>query len=282
MNYRHAYHAGNFADVVKHAVLARLVVYMTRKPQPFRVIDIHAGTGCYDLSSIEATKTAEWQNGIGRLLTAAAALPEGSAALLGPYLDAVRSLNGDADLKLYPGSPLLARMLMRREDTLIANELHSEDCARLRETMHGKPNTKVMELDAWAALKSLLPPKERRGLILIDPPFEASDEFDRLAKGLEQALARFATGTYLVWYPVKQQRDVTTFLRRVRGFGAKAALNVSLSITRRSDVGLTETGLVIVNPPYVLESELNIILPALVTALAAGPGAGFTVEPLAG
>lgn len=277
MNYRHAYHAGNFADVLKHAVLALILQYMTAKPQPLRVIDVHAGIGSYDLDSVEAGKTGEWQGGIGRVF--GAELPPEAGALLAPYLDAVAALNGPGRLRRYPGSPLLARVLMRKSDTLVANELHAEDFALLKDALNGAPNTKALNLDAWAALKSLLPPPERRGLVLIDPPFEAPDEFVRLAAGLEEALRRFASGTYLIWYPIKDTREVSRFLLDVRGFGLKKVLNMTLAVCARgTNPGLTETGLLVVNPPYVLAGQLARVLPILSTLMGSGAGAGYTLN----
>ncbi|MGE0054913.1 MAG: 23S rRNA (adenine(2030)-N(6))-methyltransferase RlmJ [Hyphomicrobium sp.] len=274
MNYRHAYHAGNFADVLKHAVLALILQYMTTKHAPLRVIDVHAGIGAYDLEGVEASKTAEWQGGIGRIYQAEFA-PE-IAALLSPYLNAVEALNGAGPLRHYPGSPLLARALMRTTDTLIANELHKEDFSLLKSALKGAPNTRTLNLDAWIALKSLVPPPERRGLIVIDPPFEAADEFARLAEGLSQAIRRFESGTYLVWYPIKEIRDVSRFILDVKGLGLKKVIGVSLAVRARASApGLTETGLLIVNPPYILAKQLAQLMPVLSQQLAAGPGAGF-------
>jgi 23S rRNA (adenine2030-N6)-methyltransferase len=281
MNYRHAYHAGNFADVLKHAVLALVIQYMTKKPQALRVIDVHAGIARYDLTGVAAGKTGEWEGGIARLFDAGlvASLAPASAALLAPYLDAVRALNPDGALSVYPGSPLLARALLRSGDTLIANELHAEDCAELRNALRGEPNTKVLELDAFVALKSLLPPPGRRGVILIDPPFEATDEFARLSAGLAEALKRFATGTYVVWYPIKAADDVSRFLRQIRALGARKVLNVSLAVAARgSRPGLVETGLLIINPPYVLKAQLSVLGPVLADVLKVGQGAGFTLD----
>lgn len=278
MNYRHAYHAGNFADVLKHAVLTLILRYMTQKPQPMRVIDVHAGVGLYDLAGIEAGKTGEWREGIGRLL--AAPLAGEAGTLLAPYLDAVTSLNEPgAPLRYYPGSPLLARKLLRRSDTLIANELHPEDFETLKHHLKGSPNTRVMNLDAWVALKSLLPPPERRGLVLIDPPFEATDEFDKLSASLAEAIRRFATGTYVVWYPIKDAREVSHFLKRVRALGLPKLINVELAVcAREARPGLNETGVLIVNPPYVLGRELAALLPGLCKALAADAQAAFRVD----
>ncbi|TIT43493.1 MAG: 23S rRNA (adenine(2030)-N(6))-methyltransferase RlmJ, partial [Mesorhizobium sp.] len=170
MNYRHAYHAGNFADVVKHAVLTRLLDYLKQKDKAFRVIDTHAGIGRYDLSSVEAQKTGEWLGGIGRLV--GADLDTRVAALLAPYLEAVRAVNPEGGVKNYPGSPLIARHLLRKQDRLTAIELHPQDAERLKAVFAGDFQTRVIELDGWLALGAHLPPKEKRGLVLVDPPFE--------------------------------------------------------------------------------------------------------------
>ena len=208
MNYRHAYHAGNFADVLKHAVLALVIEHLKLKPAPFRVIDTHAGVGVYDLGAEEAQKTGEWREGIGRIVSAD--LPPDAAAALAPYLGVVRGLNAqiarEGTLTRYPGSPLLARRLMREGDHLVVNELHPEDNIALRKLFGHDPQTKVLELDGWTALKSLLPPKERRGVVLVDPAYEQPGELERLVQGLKEAARRFATGTILLWYPIK---DVT-------------------------------------------------------------------------
>lgn len=278
MNYRHAYHAGNFADVVKHSVLTLILRYMTQKPQPLRVIDVHGGIGLYDLGGPEAGKTGEWHDGIGRLL--AAPRDVRVAELLAPYLDAVASFNDPGSpLRFYPGSPLLARKLLRRGDALIANELHTDDFEMLRSNLKGSPHTRVMNLDAWVALKSLLPPPERRGLVLIDPPFEACGEFDTLAEAIGEALRRFATGTYVVWYPIKDAREVSRFLKHVRALGVAKLINAELAVcAREARSGLNETGLLIINPPYVLADELAILMPHLCASLAIDARAGFRVD----
>ena len=276
MNYRHAYHAGNFADVLKHAVLARVLDYLGRKEAPFRVIDTHAGAGRYALTSLEAGKTGEWQNGIARLIgPEAKPLPAGTADLLRPYLDAVRAENTSAGLDRYPGSPCLALRLMRAQDTLIANELHPEDSASLKAALGGDPRAKVMALDGWVALKALLPPKERRGVVLIDPPFEEPGELERIAAGLAQALQRFATGTYLAWYPIKDPQPIRRFHTGLARLGVPNMLRVELLIQRAEHADrLNGCGLVVVNPPYTLERELAVVLPELRRRLAATPGGG--------
>lgn len=279
MNYRHAYHAGNFADVLKHAVLALVIEHLKQKPQPFRVIDLHAGIGLYDLSCAEAEKTGEWRDGIGRLRTAP--LPEAAAVHLAAYLGAVRKFNSgpDGDNLFYPGSPLLARALMRPGDQLVANELHTDDVETLKQQLRKEPDTKVLNLDAWQAVKSLLPPKERRGVVLIDPPFELANEFEAIEEGLGDGLKRFASGIYIIWYPVKDPARVTRFLREIRGLGIAKTLNVSLSVSARDTLpGLTETGLLVVNPPFRLKAQLEQLLPCLAATLAKGNGAGFSLE----
>jgi 23S rRNA (adenine2030-N6)-methyltransferase len=276
MNYRHAYHAGNFADVLKHAVLALVIDYLKRKEAPFRVIDTHAGAGSYELASEQAQKTGEWREGIGRLLGAdAAPLPREVAERLRPYLDAVRRANPGGGLHVYPGSPLLALGLMRPQDTLIANELHCEELASLEAAIGGDRRVKLMALDAWVALKALLPPKERRGVILIDPPFEEAGELDRMAAGLAQGLERFATGIYLAWYPIKDQKPIHGFHNALAGLGTRKLLRVELTIESLSDPErLNGCGLVVVNPPYTLESDLAVVLPDLSRRLAARAGVG--------
>ena len=272
MNYRHAYHAGNFADVLKHAILARVISHLTLKPTPFRIIDTHAGSGRYDLKSVEAGKTGEWTGGIGRLMGASP--PPSTALILEPYLQAVRDLNRDGALKFYPGSPLLARMLMRRDDQLVANELHAEDYDALKTVFHKVRDTKVLNLDAWTAIKSLLPPKERRGAVLIDPPFEQTDEFERLADAMEHALVRFATGTFVIWYPLKNERAADRFISRMQVAGTTKALDARLWTAAPGALpGLTATGILVVNPPFRLRQDLEVLLPFLVAILAEGAGA---------
>jgi 23S rRNA (adenine2030-N6)-methyltransferase len=262
MNYRHAFHAGNFADVLKHAVLARIIEYLKRKPGAFRVIDTHAGIGLYDLSSDEAQRTGEWRGGIGRLLDAA--LSPDAAALLAPYLEAVRALNPQGGVRLYPGSPLVARHLLRPIDRLTAIELHPQDSLALKARFAGDWQARVIALDGWLALGAHLPPKEKRGLVLVDPPFEKEGEFDRLAAGLVTAHRRWPGGTYALWYPVKDRAAVAAFRAALAGTGIPKILDIALEIRAPSpDPRLDGCGMVVVNPPFVLEEEMAILLPAL-------------------
>ncbi len=270
MNYHHDYHAGNFADVLKHVVLARVVINMKQKDKPFRVVDTHAGAGLYDLEGAEAAKTAEWQDGIGRIFDAE--LPQAAANLLEPYLDAVRSVNG-AGLKFYPGSPLIARHLMRDDDALVANELGDPEFQRLKRELRRAKSTTVLNLDARHAIKSLLPPKERRGLVLIDPPFEEKSEFADLATTIDEAISRFATGTYLVWYPLKDETAADRFVAIATAKPGVKYLDVRLAVSKPfAGLGLTASGVLVLNPPFVLKDELETLMPCLEEHLAEGTG----------
>lgn len=281
MNYRHIYHAGNFADVFKHVILARLVAYLKRKDAAFRVIDTHAGTGLYDLASEEAQKTGEWRSGIGRLLDAAVA--DGPAGLLRDYLDAVRALNPDGGIRRYPGSPWLVRHLLRRQDRLTAIELHPRDAKTLKELFAGDHQVRVIELDGWLSLGAHVPPKEKRGLVLIDPPFEEEGEFDRMVAGLKTACRRWPGGVYAFWYPVKDRVAVGRFRQALADTGIPKILDVSMTIRAPStEPRLDGCGMAIVNPPFVLGEELTEILPLLTRRLGEDRNAAWSLDHLAG
>ena len=281
MNYRHAYHAGNFADVVKHVVLTRLLDYLKQKDKAFRVVDTHAGIGRYDLSSVEAQKTGEWHGGVGRLIDASFAAPV--AALLAPYLETVRSLNPEGGIQKYPGSPLIARHLMRKQDRLSAIELHPKDAGKLRTLFAGDFQTRVIELDGWLALGAHLPPKEKRGLVLIDPPFEEVGEFERLVDGLIRAHKRWPGGIYALWYPIKDRKAIIAFRKALKQSGIPKLLDIEFEIRPASfEPSLDGSGLLVVNPPFTLEGELRTLLPALHRLLAVGKPAHWSLEWLAG
>ncbi|MEJ1118631.1 23S rRNA (adenine(2030)-N(6))-methyltransferase RlmJ [Phyllobacterium sp. CCNWLW109] len=281
MNYRHAYHAGNFADVVKHIILTRIVLYLQRKEQAFRVMDTHAGIGRYDLKGTEAGKTGEWVNGVGRLM--GAKLNPQVAELLAPYLDIIRAENVDGQMRHYPGSPLIVRHLLRKQDRLSALELHPQDAKLLAEVFEGDFQTRVTELDGWLALGAHLPPKEKRGLVLIDPPFEVGGEFDRLVEGLARAHKRFSGGTFALWYPVKDIQQLRRFTDMLADTGIPKILRTELMIRVQSaEPRLDGTGMIIVNPPFTLEAELQTILPALSKILSDEPNAGFRVDWIRG
>ena len=268
MNYRHIYHAGNFADVFKHAVLAVLVTYLGRKDKPFVLLDTHAGVGVYDLRSPEAQRTGEFRNGIARLLEA-----EGHPAELAPYLSLVRDLNPVRALERYPGSPWIMRRLIRPGDRIDLAELHPEDAAALAEVFAGDRRVRVYEMDGYTMLKSFLPPKERRGLVLLDPPFEVTDEFERLAQGLVRAVRRWATGIYALWYPIKDEAAVAGFYDALRGYDRlPPTLAAELGVGRAA-TGLQRCGMVIVNPPWLLPDQLRQCLSYLARVLGGADGA---------
>lgn len=275
MNYRHIYHAGNFADVVKHIILTRVLLYMQRKEAAFRLLDTHAGIGLYDLSSEEAQKTGEFQTGIKRLLEAADNAPSNVKPLIEPYLGVVGKYNPDSEIIRYPGSPLIARELFRKQDRLTALELHKEDFKQLSERFAGDYQARITELDGWLGLKSHLPPKERRGVTLVDPPFEVFHEFFNILNGLKEACTRFPSGTYLLWYPVKNRKACGEFRDELKALRIPAILDVTLDIRKQSKHNTFDgTGMTIVNPPYTLEGELKILMPWLKSVLEESSGSG--------
>ena len=247
MNYRHSYHAGNFADVIKHIALVTIILHLQKKDAPFAVIDTHAGRGSYDLAGDEAQRTGEAAAGIERLrgLTADGAL--------GRYLEAVGGTS------IYPGSPLIAAKLLRPQDRLVGIEKHPEEFAALKQVLHPWRKARAEEGDGYVRLMALLPPPERRGLVLIDPPFEADDEFAALAEALRGALKRFANGVYLVWFPVKSESEVRRFLGEVLAQGVAKALRIDIAIN--ADEGkLAKAALLIINPPFGFADEMQEIL----------------------
>jgi 23S rRNA (adenine2030-N6)-methyltransferase len=282
MNYRHAFHAGGFADVIKHIVLVRMLIYLQEKPGAFRVIDTHAGAGLYDLTSEEAHRGGEWLTGIARITQAR--FSETTLPLLKPYLDIIRAFNPDRDLKAYPGSPLIARALLRPQDRLTACEVEPKARKRLIDALRRDTQARVVDLDGWLALPAFVPPNERRGLVLIDPPYEQKDEFERLAAGFAEAYAKWPTGSYLLWYPVKSRRATDTLARHVAEVvgaskPAGKALRLEFSVApQTADAALASAGLLIVNPPWTLLGELKAILPELEKPLGQGGAGRFRLE----
>ena len=269
MNYRHAFHAGGPADVVKHAVLARILVHLKNKPAAFRVIDTHAGAGLYDLRGPEATRSPEWRDGIARLM--AASIDGEAGALLAPYLDAVRALNPAGELAAYPGSPALARALMRSQDRLVACELEPTAAAALAHNLGGDRRAKAVAIDGWTALNAYVPPPERRGVVLIDPPFEAMDEFSRLAQALEAAHRKWATGIFLIWYPTQGRQDSDALAKRLRRSAIPKVLRAEVDFAlQREPERRAGCGLIVVNPPWTLAGELEILAPLFAKVFAGG------------
>jgi 23S rRNA (adenine2030-N6)-methyltransferase len=277
MNYRHAFHAGNFADVVKHAVLVRILVHLCAKPAAFRVIDTHAGAGRYDLNGPEAARSLEWREGIERLITAS--IGAQARILLAPYLDVVAACNGAGGLTSYPGSPAIVRAFLRPQDRLLACELEPSAAAALARYLAGDRRSKALSIDGWTALHAYVPPKERRGLVLTDPSFEDSGDFVRLGQALEAAHRKWANGIYLAWYPIKERAGPDALARRLRRSGIAKILRAELSLAApRADNRLGACGLIVVNPPWTLAGELAILLPELATILSGAAGGTHRVD----
>ncbi len=299
MNYRHAFHAGNFADVVKHALLARVVTHLRKKETAFRVIDTHAGTGLTDLRSDEARRGGEWQGGIGRVWQHA--FDAGVAALLEPYLSAIAAYNPGskpgvapdrerlpspddtsvAAPAFYPGSPLLIRQWLRPQDRLIACELEANAASMLSRNLHGDARIKAIAIDGWTALNAYIPPKEKRGLVLIDPPYEQDDELQRAAQAVTAAHRKWPVGTILLWYPIKDRREIVRFGKSLAAFGLAKLLQIELSRAAVAGKGLRGTGLLVVNAPWTLQSEAQILLPALAQAFWPGENSEISVRTVA-
>jgi 23S rRNA (adenine2030-N6)-methyltransferase len=274
LSYRHAFHAGNHADVLKHYIEVLLLRYLARKDTPFWYIDTHAGAGCYELYSAYAAQNAEFSSGIARLVNRTD-LP----ASLADYVAQVRAINRDGALKLYPGSPLIARGLLRHEDKMRLFELHPTDGELLQENFAGL-GTQVLIKDGFAALKSVLPPPPRRALVLIDPPYEEKQDYSRVVSALSDSLKRFATGVYALWYPQLQRADARLLPEQLKALPVKRWLNVALSVEAPSEdgFGMYGSGMYIINPPFNLYDELQQVMPYLAAHLGQDNRASFTLE----
>ncbi len=286
MNYRHAFHAGNFADVLKHAVMVRILVHLRAKPAAFRVVDTHAGAGLYDLAGAEASRSGEWREGIERLAHRPARR-RGRGRCSRPISMRSQPSTAPAGIAVYPGSPTLIRSFLRPQDRMIACELEPSAAAALARRFAGDRRSKAIAIDGWTALNAYVPPKERRGLVLIDPPFEDAGDFPRLACTLAAAHRKWATGIYLAWYPIKEQSAPDALARRLASSGIARILRAELSVaaftvanrpaSRRppsNDPGRLEAcGLIVINPPWTLARELAVLLPALAGALSKAGGA---------
>ncbi len=267
LNYRHSYHAGNIADVFKHYVLTRVLQSLQAKETPFCVIDSHAGSGVYRLEA-----PGEFENGIDRLWPQRAAWP----ALAG-YFAAIERLNPDGDLQFYPGSPFIIRDFLRPQDRAVLLELHPQEVADLKANLGSEAGSiGVHHTDAWRGLKGFVPPKENRGLVLIDPPYEQKDEFERIVEALARALKHWRNGVYLAWYPIKGRRPVEQFYASLRTLGGAASPVISavefLTLPLDVEQRLNGSGLVLVNPPWRLLEGLKVTLPPLATYLAGSAG----------
>ena len=279
MNYRHAFHAGNFADVFKHAILLALLDALTLKDKPLCCFDTHAGRGRYALDEVEAGKTGEWRDGIGRLFDAPDPPPP-----LRRYLDAVRACNPGGALRTYPGSPWLAARALRPNDRLVLCETQAEEATALRGLFRDDRRAHIHQRDGYAALNALLPPAEKRGIVLIDPPFEAQEgEFATIATALAQAHTRWPNGVYAVWYPIKSHRAIAPFHRHLAAGPFEKVLVAELLVQPDdSPLRLNGCGMLIANPPWQIDTALAAMLPALQDTLAQSPVASHRLRWLRG
>jgi len=274
LSYRHQFHAGNIADVFKHALLTRLLLALNRKDKPYCVVETHAGLGLYDLNHPWAQKTEEWRKGIGRVFGRADA-----PASLKPYLDAVHAENPDGHLRHYPGSPRIARRLMRETDRLVLYELNQDDCETLRSHFRNTRHTGVHQQDGYSAIKATLPPKERRGLLFIDASFDQGEDFARVAKAIKEAHSRFATGMIAVWYPLMGTSAIEAFERSLSGASLPKTLQLELSTeSREFSEHIPGSGLIVINPPYGLDQEAPPLLDWLWRALSPDGKGGTRCE----
>ena len=273
--YRHAFHAGNHADVLKHTVLMLVLRHMNAKPKLYRFVDTHAGAGGYSLEGRYAQKKGEYEGGIGKLWTRDD-LPE----VLRDYVELVRRFNPDGVLAQYPGSPAFAQMLLRPQDQLRAYELHPTEQKILRSTLLATPGATAYDGDGFEGLKSQVPPSSRRGVVLMDPSYEGNRDYGRVVATLREALARFAEGTYMVWYPQVSKVEAAQLPRRLEALAPKSWLNVRLAVHQpdAQGFGLAGSGMFIVNPPHLLRAQIESVLPYLVESLGNYDGAHFAVD----
>jgi 23S rRNA (adenine2030-N6)-methyltransferase len=279
MNYRHGFHAGNFADVFKHALLARILAHLTKKDAPFRVIDTHAGEGAYDLSSTEAERTGEWRQGVGRLEDFAL-WPEAARALLSDYLERLGPFV-EGRPRLYPGSPLLVQGFLREKDRALFCELRQDAYAALSARFKRDTRVKALFLDGYTGLGAFVPPKERRGLVLIDPPFERTDEYQAMFSAFLSAYAKWPTGIYALWHPIKSPSETEDFYDAFTQAGVRRVSRLEICVGGDAS-RLNACGLVVVNAPYGFVEDARAILQLLAFRLAQGAGAGFVLEELTG
>lgn len=276
LSYRHAFHAGNHADVLKHLIEVQLLRYLAQKEKPFWYIDTHAGAGCYTLDTGYATQNAEFESGIARLWQRTDA-----PTPLAEYLTLIKKFNPDSTLKLYPGSPLIAQEMLRGQDASRLFELHPSDHEILQENFSGYGSRILMQQsDGFGALKALLPPPPRRALILIDPPYEEKQDYQRVVSALREGLKRFANGIYAVWYPQLQRAESRQLPEQLKQLEVKSWLHVALNVSAPSaeGFGMHGSGMFILNPPWTLHRELTEVMPYLVKVLGQDEGAEFSLE----
>ena len=275
LSYRHAFHAGNPADVLKHLVWIQVLDYLTRKDKPVMVVDTHAGAGAYALDSAHASKLAEYREGVGRLWERKDHPPA-----VADYMALVRRLNPSGGLKVYPGSPFFALWTLREQDRLRLFELHSKDARLLAENFaHAGKQVVVSPTDGFAGLKALLPPPPRRGLVLIDPSYEEKQDYDRVVKALKEGLSRFSGGTYALWYPQLTRLEAHELPQRLKRLPAKW-LHVALRVREpaKDGFGMHGSGMFVINPPWTLHDTLTAVMPYLVSTIGSDSGAGYVLE----
>ncbi|GGP20543.1 23S rRNA (adenine(2030)-N(6))-methyltransferase RlmJ [Silvimonas iriomotensis] len=276
LSYRHAFHAGNHADVLKHTVEIALLRYLNQKDKPYTYLDTHSGAGVYSLVEGYATKNAEFTGGIERLWHDTD-LPEA----LADYVDVIRQFNPDGELRYYPGSPACALQVMREQDKARLFELHSSDSKLLIDNMeHYGRQAQVDVGDGFAGIKAVLPPPSRRGLVLIDPPYEDKGDYQRVVDALGEGLKRFATGTYAIWYPQLQREEARTLPARLKMLPVKSWLHVALSVQSPSPdgFGMYGSGMFVLNPPWTLHDTLKPVMPLLAKKLALDAGARYVLD----
>lgn len=265
LSYRHSYHAGNFADVLKHLCLVEILSYLTQKDKPLCYIDTHSGCAAYDLYAEQADKNKEYLNGIAKLYQQEITHPSIRA-----YVDKVKQFNQSAhDLTLYPGSPWFAQQILRANDRLFLCELHNQEVQRLKDNMARDKRVKVRHEDGLVFFPSFLPPQEKRGLVLIDPSYEIKSDYQNVVKNIAQAYKKFATGCYALWYPVVDRLQIADLEKRFKQTGIENILLAEISLVEDEQKGMTASGMIIVNPPWILEQNLAEALPELCRLLNA-------------
>ncbi|EJB8349248.1 23S rRNA (adenine(2030)-N(6))-methyltransferase RlmJ [Vibrio cholerae] len=268
LSYRHSFHAGNHADVLKHIVQSLILNSLQQKEKPFVYHDTHSGVGRYDLTHEWSEKTGEYKQGIARVWQ-----QDNIPAELDSYLDAIRQLNQGETLRYYPGSPRVARAHLREQDRMVLTELHPSDYPLLEQEFHHDRQVSIYKEDGFARLKASLPPQERRGLVLIDPPYELAKEYRDVVRAITQSYKRWATGIYAIWYPVVNRCDIDDMLQGLQGLEIRKILQIELGVAPdTNERGMTASGMIVINPPWTLESQMQTILPFLKQAIAPATG----------
>ncbi|HFG2432599.1 TPA: 23S rRNA (adenine(2030)-N(6))-methyltransferase RlmJ [Vibrio cholerae] len=268
LSYRHSFHAGNHADVLKHIVQSLILNSLQQKEKPFVYHDTHSGVGRYDLTHEWSEKTGEYKQGIARVWQ-----QDHIPAELDSYLDAIRQLNQGETLRYYPGSPRVARAHLREQDRMVLTELHPSDYPLLEQEFDRDRQVSIYKEDGFARLKASLPPQERRGLVLIDPPYELAKEYGDVVRAIAHSYKRWATGIYAIWYPVVNRCDIDDMLQGLQGLEIRKILQIELGVAPdTNERGMTASGMIVINPPWTLESQMQTILPFLKQAIAPATG----------